>query len=754
MTKLFQRILSILCVVALMLSCIAMAFAEEANEAPVEDETVQYTVDEDAERIAAEEAARRAAEEAARQAAEEQAAQRAAEEEAARRAAEEEAARRAAEEEAARRAAEEEAAQRAAEEEAARRAAEEEAARRAAEEEARRAAEEEADRTPEEVPVTEETVETVTTDGKTEEEGLVEIDGWGYIDPEVISENVPEITDELKGLRTATMRVNEVLADTLVFGDELVITLKCGNARTVELKLYKASGAGLSVKVDGKAAGFTPAASDDPAFALSTFELNNAAGHTHTIALSASGNVSFKLAAVAKQDDQEIAPETEEPVLIEEEIEESAPAEDHPEEEEKPEEEENPEEKGKTEKEDRSENNDNPADGNEPKEGNEAKPEEKPEEKNDGNNNGNENKTVVPVKETEPVPTIQVSMKSYSALKVGKAVSDTLVAGQKAKLQIKCGKHDNIVITLNANPDDLVVKIDNGEAELTPAGNGTYSVALSNVAFRKFSIVLTAKQDLAFSLSVEDAGPVITTEEKEAASDYNKEETDSASADEAISEKAVGDVNEEPEQTESGNPEETENEVSDETVERVTEGTAEEITNTEDDITEEIVEELVEEIVTEDEDTEETGDGNTGEAEDVNPGETEDGNPEETEETEEENAGDTEGSEEVEEPEEELVEVEPEENPDTEYEEKVIDYQLSWDEATPDIGSTAHLKAIIPAESDNLSALQWQNSVDGEIYNDIEGATAKDFDVVVTMENYKLFWRVVLRTPIVSEAIE
>ena len=56
MTKLYQKVLSILCVIALLVSGIAMAFADEANEAPVTDEAAQQTSDDEAARIAAEEA--------------------------------------------------------------------------------------------------------------------------------------------------------------------------------------------------------------------------------------------------------------------------------------------------------------------------------------------------------------------------------------------------------------------------------------------------------------------------------------------------------------------------------------------------------------------------------------------------------------------------------------------------------------------------------------------------------------------------
>ena len=232
-------------------------------------------------------------EEAPGQDAEDEAARKAAEDEAARKAAEEEAARKAAEEEAARKAAEEEAARKAAEEEAARKAAEEETAEQPSEESApdNTPAEESADNSTDEIPQNEE-----------DESGLVEIDdNWGYVDPEVISENTPEITDELKGIRTAEMSAGQTLSDSISFGDELVITLKCGKASDVVLKLYTAPGASLNVKVDGKVVGFTPADSDNASMTLATFELQNTAGRTHEIVLSSNDTVSFKLSAEAKQ---------------------------------------------------------------------------------------------------------------------------------------------------------------------------------------------------------------------------------------------------------------------------------------------------------------------------------------------------------------------------------------------------------------------------------------------------------------------
>jgi hypothetical protein len=570
MTKLFQKVLSILCVIALLVSGIAIAFADEANEAPVMDEAAQLTADYEAAQIAAEEAeaARIAAEEAeaariaaeqeaeaARIAAEEaEAARKAAEEaEAARIAVEEEAARKAAEEaEAARIAAEEEAARKAAEEaEAARIAAEEEAARKAAEEAeaARIAAEEEAAKQDEEV----------IEEDETDENGFVEIDdGWGYVDPDVISENTPEITDELKGIRTASMNVNEMLTDSLTFGEELVITLKCRNARNVELKLYTA-GSDISVKLDGKAVAFYADNSDDPAYAMSTFVLENTAGQSHKIALSTNDAVSFKLAAVAEQTEvQEVTPGTEVSDLIEtNNNEETTPSEEI--------------------------NNEVIPETNENNSENAENPETDINVEPIENNNDNNNEAIIePIVPAEPAePTIQVSMKTYSALKVGSSISDNLLGGQKAKFQVKCGKNDNVKLILNANPDDLNIKIDGTDAGFVQDAEGTYSIELNDVAFRKFTIILSAKQDLAFALSAESAGAAAVEEEENEEDineeDINKEETETT--DEAAAEETTEEVTEETaegENTEETEKTEEENTEDAETSEEETEGTEEE----------------------------------------------------------------------------------------------------------------------------------------------------------------------------------
>ena len=532
MTKLFRKILSILCVIALLVSGIAAALADEANEAPETDEGVQQAADDEAARIAAEEAARIEAEqEAARIAAEEaarieaeQEAARIAAEEAARIAAEQEAARIAAEE-AARIAAEQEAARIAAEE-AARIEAEQEAARVAAEEAARIAAEEEAarreaeaaeaERIASEQAAAEKEAEKAPVEEETDENGLVEIDdSWGYVDPDVISENTPEITDELKGIREATMNVNEMISGTISFGEELVITLKCGNAETVDLKLYT-SGSGMNVKIDGKAVGFTPADSDEPGFEMSTFALENNAGGSHRIALTTGDSVSFMLAATAGQAviydliSADSKPETE---PADEKNEKPLPSEDN-------EDNNNGENIEDDLTEDHAETNAGSSSDNTVNTGNKE------------NGGGSGNVAAEPVRPAEheelPEPTIQVSMKSYSALKVGRSISDNLLGGQKAKFQIKCGKNDSVRLILDANPDDLTIRIDGTDTRFTQAADGAYILELEDVAFRKFTIVLSAKQDLVFTMSAENGETADAEREEKDTADDKKENSNQA----------------------------------------------------------------------------------------------------------------------------------------------------------------------------------------------------------------------------------
>ena len=395
----------------------------------------------------------------------------------------------------------------------------------------------------------------------------MEIDeGWGYVDPEVVSENVPEITDELKGLREADMNVGQTLSDSLEFGDVLTITLHASDDPAVELKLYAAPGAVINTKVDGKAVGFTPADSDVPSMNLYVYNLADAAGRSHEIVLTSIDTVSFKLTAAAKQ--EEVPAEEEQPA------EEDQPA---------------------------------PFGGdalNDDLTNNVEFPAEIPADE--------ENQETA--SEEEEQPSSQVSVKTYDPLKVGSQISDTLVAGQKANILVKCGKNLNVTLTLTADPDDVNVTIDGTEAAFTAAGDGTYTCELLNVAFRKFTVLIAAKQDMAFTIS--------SAANKNA--EETVEETDNETEEENAEEPAEESGEEAVEATDEDNPEGTK-ESEEQIPEEVTEETPE--TN-EEEVPEEVTEEPAEEQETEPseqpEETEipEEAEGETAEGEENNTEET------------------------------------------------------------------------------------------------------------------------------------
>ena len=302
-----KKVLSLLTAIALLVSAGVLAFAEETGE-PIDTAAAENAAQNDAE----EAAARQAAEEAARKAAEEEAARKAAEEEAARKAAEE-AAQKAAEE-AARKAAEEEAARKAAEE-AARQAAEE-AARQAAEEEARKAAEEAAasqnadasEAEDESVPTynNDETSETEVpseTEAPAEAEDedddsdgeVIEIDGWGYVDPEIIPEYLPEITTEIKFPEATELKLNQAVSGSVDAENKAEYIFVYGSSKTIVLSL-NASSEDVKVEINQKAVKLTKDETVTSGYAA-TCELNVIAGNEYNIILTSSVPVSYKLIA-------------------------------------------------------------------------------------------------------------------------------------------------------------------------------------------------------------------------------------------------------------------------------------------------------------------------------------------------------------------------------------------------------------------------------------------------------------------------
>ena len=110
----------------------------------------------------------------------------------------------------------------------------------------------------------------------------------------------------------------------------------------------------------------------------------------------------------------------------------------------------------------------------------------------------------------------QPTDKEYDTMKVGGEISDTLAAGQKAVILLKCGKNPVVNLTLKAD-NDPAVRIDGSEVQFTQTGEGTYTALLENVAFRKFTITVTAAQETGFAISA--AAGVETEKASEGLSD-------------------------------------------------------------------------------------------------------------------------------------------------------------------------------------------------------------------------------------------
>ena len=285
----FKKVLSILTVIALLLSSFAMALSEDqieeaptaVSEEPVQEETVQ-------EAAPAPEAAP-AAEEAP--VVEETPAEPAAP---------------VVEEAPAAPAVEEAPAAPAAEEAPAAPAVEEAPAAPAVEEAPASPAVEEAPAAPAEEPVpsinNEETVVTEPAvqegDGEEEydEDEIVEIDDWGYVDPEIIDDYIPELTPEMKFPEATELKLNEKVSGTIDAENEAMFVIRCGSNKTVVLGLA-ASAEDVNVKINDKAVKFAKIESEETAEYRSTYELNVAAGRDYTITLTSSNPVSYKLNA-------------------------------------------------------------------------------------------------------------------------------------------------------------------------------------------------------------------------------------------------------------------------------------------------------------------------------------------------------------------------------------------------------------------------------------------------------------------------
>ena len=76
--------------------------------------------------------------------------------------------------------------------------------------------------------------------------------------------------------------------------------------------------------------------------------------------------------------------------------------------------------------------------------------------------------------------------------------------------------------------------------------------------------------------------------------------------------------------------------------------------------------------------------------------------------------------------------------------ERHITVELSWDVPEPDLGDTAHLKAILEGYDQLTYTLQWQYSPDDENWTDALGETGDRIDITLTEDNDNYYWRIVV----------
>ena len=100
---------------------------------------------------------------------------------------------------------------------------------------------------------------------------------------------------------------------------------------------------------------------------------------------------------------------------------------------------------------------------------------------------------------------IQQQIINADALKAGKTAVTTLIGGQRAVIPIKCGKNASVTVNVTITPPTAAAGtpvIEGLDGAFASAGNGQYTASLEDVAFRKFKVVIVAKEDMSFSISM------------------------------------------------------------------------------------------------------------------------------------------------------------------------------------------------------------------------------------------------------------
>ncbi len=139
-------------------------------------------------------------------------------------------------------------------------------------------------------------------------------DNWGYVDPEIVSDYIPEMTAELKFPEITKLSVNEKVAGNIDAENDAQYVIKAESSKTIVLDLV-ASSEKVNVKINDKAVKFVK--DEEAASYHATYTMNITAGQEYIITLTSSSKVAYKLSVETAQAVEEKAEEVTEEEVVE-----------------------------------------------------------------------------------------------------------------------------------------------------------------------------------------------------------------------------------------------------------------------------------------------------------------------------------------------------------------------------------------------------------------------------------------------------
>ena len=134
-------------------------------------------------------------------------------------------------------------------------------------------------------------------DENEDDEDIVIIgDEWGYVDPEIVSEYIPDITAEMKYPEAEELKLNESVSGTVDSENEAVYFIRCGSNKTIVLGLT-ASDEAIDVTINDQNVSFAKVEGSDSTGFCGTYTMNVQAGTEYIISLTSSYPVSYTLTA-------------------------------------------------------------------------------------------------------------------------------------------------------------------------------------------------------------------------------------------------------------------------------------------------------------------------------------------------------------------------------------------------------------------------------------------------------------------------